>query len=71
MSRGISIKRTIEALAAVARETHAAGFTVKLPDGLEVTWNATEADTAQTDEPPINDFDTILERKKKRRETQP
>lgn len=74
MSRGPSLKRTVEALVDVARKSHAAGFTVKLPDGTEVTWNATDRTTA--DEPQsddkMNDFDAIQQqRKKTRREAKP
>jgi hypothetical protein len=74
MSRGPSLKRTVEALVEVARKSHAAGFTVKLPDGTEVTWNATDTMTADPPESDhdTNDFDTILQqRKKKRREAKP
>ena len=74
MSRGPSLKRTVEALVDVARKSHAAGFTVKLPDGTEVTWNAADTMTAsppQSDD-ETNDFDAILQqRKKKRREAKP
>lgn len=74
MARGPSLKRTVETLVDVARKSHAAGFTVKLPDGTEVTWNATDrtaADVPQSDD-ETNDFDAILQqRKKTRREAKP
>jgi len=75
MSRGPSLKRTVEALVEVARKSHAAGFTVKLPDGTEVTWNAIDTMTACPPEShcdETNDFDAILQqRKKKRRAAKP
>jgi hypothetical protein len=74
VSRGPSLRRTIETLADVARKNHAPTFTVKMPDGTEVTWNSIETLTEQqpvTDNEP-NEIDIILEqRKKKRREKDP
>jgi hypothetical protein len=74
VSRGPSLKRTVEALVDLARRSHATSFTVKMPDGTEVHWNPTDtmtADRPQTDNEP-NEIDIILEqRKKKRREAKP
>jgi hypothetical protein len=74
VSRGPSLKRTVETLVDLARRSHATGFTVKMPDGTEVHWNPTDtmmADRRQTGDEP-NEIDIILEqRKKKRREAKP
>jgi hypothetical protein len=74
VSRGPSLKRTVETLVDIARRSHATSFTVKMPDGTEVHWNPTDtvtADRPQTDNAP-NEIDMILEhRKKTRREAKP